>query len=110
MCAQLNANWGSFSKTDFQPYEDFENPHYVPEDDPFVQKLLAVYRKQTGDCSKPIVSAGANYGRFFKNGLGFGPAFPGSLDCAHAIDESVAIADLIKSMAIYMECIYEICQ
>lgn len=110
MCAQLNANWGSFSKTDFQPYEDFEKPHYVPEDDPFVQKLLAVYRKQTGDCSKPIVSAGANYGRFFKNGLGFGPAFPGSLDSAHAIDESVAIADLIKSMAIYMECIYEICQ
>lgn len=107
MCDQLNAAWPA-SRSTFQPYEDFEKPHYVPEDDPFVKTLLDVYRKQTGDMTKPIISAGANYGRFFKNGVGFGPAYPTSLDTSHAIDESADIEELIKSMAIYMEAIYEL--
>lgn len=107
MCDQLNAAWPA-SRSTFQPYEDFEKPHYVPEDDPFVKTLLDVYRKQTGDMTKPIISAGANYGRFFKNGVGFGPAYPTSHDTSHAIDESADIEELIKSMAIYMEAIYEL--
>ncbi|EOD03522.1 Xaa-His dipeptidase [Lactobacillus delbrueckii subsp. jakobsenii ZN7a-9 = DSM 26046] len=36
------------------------------------------------------------------------PAFPDSLDTAHAIDESVSLAELEKSLAIYAEAIYEL--
>ena len=64
--------------------------------------------KQTGQAGATVISAGANYGRFFKNGVGYGPAFPDSLDTAHAIDESVSLAELEKSLAIYAEAIYEL--
>ena len=37
-----------------------------------------------------------------------GPVFPDSLDIAHAIDESVSLAELEKSLAIYAEAIYEL--
>ncbi|MCD5448400.1 hypothetical protein LOB72_06520 [Lactobacillus delbrueckii subsp. lactis] len=37
-----------------------------------------------------------------------GPAFPDSLDTAHAIGESVSLAELEKSLAIYAEAIYEL--
>ncbi len=30
-------------------------PHYVPEEDELVQTLLKVYRKYTGDESKPFI-------------------------------------------------------
>ncbi|MFR0613569.1 dipeptidase PepV [Lactobacillus porci] len=108
MCQQLSERFGAFCQTAFQPYEDFEKPHFVPESDPFVQTLLGVYEKQTGQAGKTIISAGANYGRFFKNGVGYGPAFPGSQDYAHAIDESVSLAELEQSLAIYAEAIYEL--
>ena len=108
MCQQLNDMFGAFCQTTFQPYQDFEKPHFVASDDPFVKTLLSVYEKQTGQAGETIISAGANYGRFFKNGVGYGPAFPGSLDTAHAIDESVSLAELEKSLAIYAEAIYEL--
>ncbi|GHN36291.1 hypothetical protein ME792_14170 [Lactobacillus delbrueckii] len=108
MCQQLNDKFGAFCQTTFQPYQDFEKPHFVASDDPFVKTLLSVYEKQTGQAGETIISAGANYGRFFKNGVGYGPAFPGSLDTAHAIDESVSLAELEKSLAIYAEAIYEL--
>ena len=108
MCQQLNDKFGAFCQTTFQPYQDFEKPHFVAGDDPFVKTLLSVYEKQTGQAGEAIISAGANYGRFFKNGVGYGPAFPGSLDTAHAIDESVSLAELKKSLAIYAEAIYEL--
>lgn len=57
---------------------------------------------------RPLSPLGPNYGRFFKNGVGYGPAFPDSLDTAHAIDESVSLAELEKSLAIYAEAIYEL--
>ncbi|WP_201331042.1 dipeptidase PepV, partial [Lactobacillus nasalidis] len=108
MSQQLNAKFGAFCQTTFQPYEDFEKPHFVSSSDPFVKTLLSVYEKQTGQAGETIISAGANYGRFFKNGVGYGPAFPGSLDTAHAIDESVSLDELEKSLAIYAEAIYEL--
>lgn len=108
MCQQLNDKFGTFSQTSFQPYQDFEKPHFVASNDPFVKTLLSVYEKQTGQAGETIISAGANYGRFFKNGVGYGPAFPGSLDTAHAIDESISLAELEKSLAIYAEAIYEL--
>lgn len=68
----------------------------------------AVFRCQMVQAGATVISAEANYGPFFKNGVGYGPAFPDSLDTAHAIDESVSLAELEKSLAIYAEAIYEL--
>lgn len=68
----------------------------------------AVFRCQMVQAGATVISAEANYDPFFKNGVGYGPAFPDSLDTAHAIDESVSLAELEKSLAIYAEAIYEL--
>lgn len=108
MAKILNEKFGSFSKTTYQPYQAFELPHYVPIDNPFVQKLLKAYEEQTGKKGHGMVSGGATYGRMFKNGVAFGSLPEGEKDCAHATDEYVEIKDLTRAMAIYARAIYEL--
>lgn len=108
MSSQLNEKFGEICRTTYQPYEDFEKPHYVSKDDPFVKTLLRVYEKQTGKKGHEVISAGANYGRFFKRGVGFGPTPEGAPSTAHAIDEYINISELIDGIAIYAEVIYEL--
>ncbi|HWK23760.1 MAG TPA: dipeptidase PepV [Ureibacillus sp.] len=83
-------------------------PHYVPEDDEFVQKLLKVYRKYTGDNSKPLSTGGGTYARTMKKGVAFGMLFPGEPDVAHQADEFVVVDNLVKAAAIYAETIVEL--
>ncbi|QCR33300.1 dipeptidase PepV [Lysinibacillus sp. SGAir0095] len=81
------------------------SPHYVPEEDEFVQTLLEVYRKYTGDNSKPLSTGGGTYARTMKKGVAFGMLFPGEPDVAHQADEFVVVENLVKAAAIYAEAI-----
>jgi len=83
-------------------------PHYVPEEDEFVQTLLKVYRKYTGDHSKPLSTGGGTYARTMKKGVAFGMLFPGEPDVAHQADEFVVVENLVKAAAIYAEAIVEL--
>ncbi|KGR91106.1 diguanylate cyclase [Ureibacillus massiliensis 4400831 = CIP 108448 = CCUG 49529] len=80
-------------------------PHYVSEEDDFVQTLLAVYRKYTGDNRKPLSTGGGTYARTMKKGVAFGMLFPGEIDVAHQADEYVDVENLVKAAAIYAETI-----
>ncbi|ATP41494.1 dipeptidase PepV [Solibacillus sp. R5-41] len=83
-------------------------PHYVSEDDEFVQTLLEVYQKYSGDFSKPLSTGGGTYARVMKKGVAFGMLFPGEPDVAHQADEFVVIENLVKAAAIYAEAIVKL--
>ena len=81
-------------------------PHYVDPDDPIVKALMAAYVHQTGDQNaQPEVVGGGTYGRLMKRGVAFGALMPNTPNTMHQANEFQPVADLIKSMAIYMEAI-----
>jgi len=84
------------------------SPHYIPEEDEFIQTLLKVYRRYTGDNRKPLSTGGGTYARTLKKGVAFGSLFPGEPDVAHQKDEYVVIDNLVKAAAIYAEAIVEL--
>lgn len=84
-------------------------PLYVPVDDFLVEKLMNVYREQTGDVdSKPITIGGGTYARAMNNAVAFGPMFPGQKDVAHQKDEYISIDHLMKITKIYAQALYEL--
>ncbi|WP_423188825.1 dipeptidase PepV [Alkalibacterium sp. f15] len=85
-----------------------KEPHYVPANDPLVTTLLDVYHRQTGLEAHEMVIGGGTYGRLMERGVAFGAMFPDSIDTMHQANEFMAIDDLMKSMAIYAEAIYEL--
>ena len=85
-----------------------EAPHYVPEDDPIVKTLLSVYEKQTGKKGHEVIIGGGTYGRLFKHGVAFGAQPEGAPLVMHQPNEYMKVDDLINSIAIYAEAIYEL--
>lgn len=86
---------------------DHQKPIYIPENDPLIQTLMAVYQKHTGDLeSQPMVIGGGTYARSMDNAVAFGMTFPGQPELAHQKNEHLFIDDLIKATKIYAEAIY----
>ena len=83
-------------------------PHYVSEEDDFVQTLLSIYKKHTGDSTGPLSTGGGTYARTMEKGVAFGMLFPGEPDVAHQTDEYVVVENLVKAAAIYAEAIVEL--
>lgn len=89
-------------------YDGFEEPHYVPGDDPLVKTLLAVYEHQTGKKGHEVVIGGGTYGRLFEHGVAFGAQPEDAPMVMHQANEYMKVDDLIDSIAIYAEAIYEL--
>lgn len=89
-------------------YDSFEKPHYVPGDDPLVQTLLNVYEKQTGKKGHEVVIGGGTYGRLFEHGVAYGAQPEDAPMVMHQANEYMKVDDLINSIAIYAEAIYEL--
>ena len=87
------------------------NPcHVVPADSPFVQKLMASYRKITGDIDgRPFAIGGGTYVHNIDNGVAFGCAMPGVDNRMHGPDEFMMKDVLLKSIEIFAEAIISIC-
>ncbi|WP_018658854.1 dipeptidase PepV [Allofustis seminis] len=83
-------------------------PHYVSPEDPLVKTLLDVYHRQTGLEAHEQVIGGGTYGRLMDRGVAYGALFPDSIDTMHQANEFMALDDLMRSMAIYLEAIYEL--
>lgn len=84
-------------------------PLYVPEDDFLVQKLMKVYKEETGDeDSKPITIGGGTYARSMKNAVAFGPVLPGQDEIAHQANEFISIDQLMLLTRIYAKALYEL--
>lgn len=85
-------------------------PHYVPEDNPMIQKLKKAYEKVTGQEAYCFSIGGGTYARMFKNCVAFGPTFPGGPELAHEKDEYMKLEDLIKNLEIYSYVLEELVQ
>ena len=84
-------------------------PLYVEKDNFLVEKLMKVYREQTGDVnSQPITIGGGTYARAMENAVAFGPMFPGQEDVVHQKDEYISIEHLMKITKIYAQALYEL--
>ncbi|XKU94298.1 dipeptidase PepV [Lactobacillus acidophilus] len=89
-------------------FDSFEEPHYVSGDDPLVQTLLKVYERQTGKKGHEVVIGGGTYGRLFEHGVAYGAQPEDAPMVMHQANEYMKVDDLIDSIAIYAEAIYEL--
>ncbi len=89
--------------------EGDKKPLYVEKDNFLVEKLMKVYREETGDLeSEPVTIGGGTYARAMENAVAFGPMFPGQEDVAHQKDEYISIEHLMKLSKIYAKALYEL--
>lgn len=89
--------------------DNHKEPLYVPKDNFLVQKLMKVYREETGDeDSQPITIGGGTYARAMENAVAFGPMFPGQKELAHQKDEHISIEHLMKLTRMYAKALYEL--
>lgn len=72
--------------------------HLVPRESELVQKLLGVYRAQTGDTdAEPLAIGGGTYARAMGNSVGFGCEWPGQAMLAHMPDEYISLSDIHRN-------------
>lgn len=81
---------------------------YLPKDSELVQKLMKVYREQTGTEAEPMAIGGGTYAKNFENMAAFGPVFPGDAALIHQPDECAEVEKLVKSWQITAAAMYEI--
>lgn len=101
----------NLKNTEWELIEDKSDmkPLYVSKDNFLVEKLMKVYREQTGDYdSQPITTGGGTYARAMDNAVAFGPMFPGQEDVAHQKNEYISIDHLMKLTKIYAQALYEL--
>ncbi len=77
-------------------------------DSELVQKLLKVYRQQTGQDAKPKCIGGGTYAKMIPNTLAFGPIFPGDEVREHKPDEFMEISRLVENCKIIAAAMYEL--
>ena len=88
--------------------DDDSKPHYVAPEEELIQKLSAVYERNTGEKTELIAMGGGTYAREMPNGVAFGMLFPGEPELAHQHDEYVVIDNMVKAAAIYADAIVEL--
>ena len=81
---------------------------YVPKDSELVQKLMKVYKEETGRDDEPIAIGGGTYAKAFDNMVAFGPIFPGEPDVIHQPNEYGEVDSLMKSFQIVAAAMYEL--
>lgn len=98
-----------FDNFEIELYSNKE-AHFVPKEDELVQTLLKSYRKYTGDnASAPMVIGGGTYARCLKKGVAFGVLLPNREDTMHQANEYMYVDDLLLSVTIFAEAIYNLC-
>ncbi len=84
-------------------------PHITDENSPFVQSLLRVYERITGEKGRCIAIGGGTYVHDIEGGVAFGAEFPNEDGHMHCPDEFVTVDNLLKNAEIMAEAIVEIC-
>ena len=80
-------------------------PVYLDKNGAVIQKLLAVYREETGDYSEPTVIGGGTYARAMDHIVAFGPMFPGRELTEHQRNEYLLTEDFCRLRSIYRKAI-----
>ncbi|MGT2907070.1 dipeptidase PepV [Streptococcus dentiloxodontae] len=85
-----------------------QTPSQTDLNSPEIQLLLSTYQKHTGDKTQPLAIGGITYGRIFKHGVTFGPAFLGKPATLHQPNEFIELEDLFKALEIYLDALYQL--
>lgn len=86
-----------------------EEPIFIPKEDPMIETLMDIYKRQTGDVdSEPLVIGGGTYARAMDGIIAFGAKFPDEPDLMHQKNERISIDSLMKMTRIYAESIYRL--
>ncbi len=85
-------------------------PHHVPEESPFVQTLLDVYRDVKGEPGEAIAEGGITYVHNTPGGVAFGAEFPWENNNMHGIDEHISIETFKLNLNMYANAIARICK
>lgn len=84
--------------------KDYLPPVYTRPDSDFVQRLMEVYQRVTGDTEHDAFAiGGATYARAIPNAVAFGPLFPYEEELAHEANEFLSIDSLEKMTEIFAE-------
>lgn len=101
MCSAIldesSFKWGVF---------DFKEAIYIPESDPFIQQLLAIYNNYFNKNERAQSISGGTYARAFPNTVAFGALIPGKPLNAHEVNEHVEIEVIRHWINIYAQAIY----
>jgi succinyl-diaminopimelate desuccinylase len=89
--------------------EPMTEPHYVPEDTPFIKALLQAYEMYAGKPGKCMAIGGGTYVHNLKNGVAFGPVELTTQTNLHGNDENIPVEELVRSAAIYAQSIILLC-
>ena len=84
-------------------------PHLTDGSSEFVQSLLRVYERVTGEKGRCISTGGGTYVHEIEGGVAFGAEFPGHDGNMHAAEEFITEEDLLKNAELMAEAIVEIC-
>ena len=84
-------------------------PHCTDENSDFVQTLLKVYEKVTGDKGHCIAIGGGTYVHEIEGGVAFGAEFPNQDGHMHCPDEFITAENLLKNAEIMAEAMAELC-
>ncbi|MBQ3855840.1 MAG: Sapep family Mn(2+)-dependent dipeptidase [Ruminococcus sp.] len=84
-------------------------PHFTEENSEFVQSLLRVYERVTGESGRAIAIGGGTYVHEIPGGVAFGAEFPGHDGNMHSAEEFITVEDLLKNAEIMAQAIVEIC-
>ncbi len=84
-------------------------PHSTDGESEFVQALLRVYERVTGEAGRCIAIGGGTYVHEIEGGVAFGAEFPNTDYHMHSPDEFITVGDLLKNAELMAEAIVEVC-
>lgn len=85
------------------------DPHYTPEESPFVQTLLHVYTEQTGETARCLAIGGGTYVHDIDGGVAFGAERPGWDYHMHGANEFIPIDQLVDNAKLMAAAILALC-
>lgn len=88
---------------------DGVEPHCTDEMSNFVQTLLHVYERVTGDKGHCIAIGGGTYVHEIEGGVAFGAEFPNQDGRMHSPDEFITVENLLKNVELMAEAMVELC-
>lgn len=94
-------------KVKFGVRKYLEDALYQDPNSDFVERLLRVYNRVTGENRKAQSISGGTYAKRLPNALVFGPAMPGEEYLGHRPNENISIATLSKNLEILTETMAE---
>ncbi len=83
--------------------------HHTPPEQPFVQTLLRVYERYTGERGYCRSMGGKTYVHGIPNGVAFGCGFVGVNHHMHGADEFILLRELMLSAEIFTQVILDMC-